>query len=60
MSGADWEHTLSGGLVRPCGACRFFAHVMHSVLGGSEGMLPQENFYHMRVLLRLSETTITT
>ena len=39
------------------------ARITHSVVWGSGGMLPQENFQnldHMRVLLRPSETTITT
>ena len=35
------------------------AHIAHCVLGEFGGMLPQENFDHMRVLLRLTETTIT-
>ena len=33
-------------------------HITHSVVGGSGGMLPQETI--MRVLLRPSETTMTT
>ena len=35
----EWE------VVWPCSACRFFcARIMHIVLGGCGGMLPQENF----------------
>ena len=34
--------------------------VVHTIVGGSGGMLPQENLELMRMLLRPSETTITT
>ena len=61
--GGGAGHRYRVGLVRPCGvrsAPNFFRErVMHSVLGRSGGMLLYK-FNDVRVLLRPSETTITT
>ena len=61
--GAYTEWGWCGHAARAASAVCCARIITQSVVWGSGGMLPQENFLnldHMRVLLRPSETTITT